>query len=115
MTCQVNSPSICTESDARRELASKDGMQSPIDLLPSTECVQSSVTLVGEADRKMLKAAIKRGAGEDQVRHRIVPSEAIAKWTTKLDSLKSEIAEIMKEEREEKQVRRPHLSMVVYA
>ncbi|KAG5221887.1 nucleolar DEAD-box protein required for synthesis of 60S ribosomal [Salix suchowensis] len=62
-----------------------------------------SVTLVGEADRKMLKAAIKRGAGEDHVRHRIVPSEAITKWTMKLDSLKSEIAEIMKEEREEKQ------------
>lgn len=70
-----------------------------------------SVTLVGEADRKMLKAAIKRGAGEDQVRHRIVPSEAIAKWTTKLDSLKSEIAEIMKEEREEKQLRQAEMEL----
>src|SRR5258708_2564525 len=38
-----------------------------------------SITLVGEADRKVLKAAIKRAAGEDQVRHRTIPSEIVAK------------------------------------
>jgi ATP-dependent RNA helicase DDX27 len=62
------------------------------------------VTLVGEADRKMLKAAIKHGAEADQVRHRIVPPEAVAKWVEKLDELKGEISEILKEEKEEKQV-----------
>ena len=70
---------------------------------PSQTC--SSVTLVGEADRKMLKAAIKHASGEDQVRHRQIPSEAVAKWSKKLDELKDEISEVLQEEKEEKQVR----------
>jgi hypothetical protein len=64
-----------------------------------------SVTLVGEADRKMLKAAIKHSAGEDQVRHRVVPPGTVAKYAEKLESLKGEVAEIMKEEKEERLVR----------
>jgi ATP-dependent RNA helicase DDX27 len=63
-----------------------------------------SITLVGEADRKVLKAAIKRSAGEDQVRHRTIPSEIVAKWSKKLEYLKDEIAEVLREEKEEKQV-----------
>lgn len=71
-----------------------------------TTCLPSrSVTLVGEADRKMLKAAVKHGASADQIRHRIVPVEAISKWSEKLDGLKGEIAEIMEEEKEERSVR----------
>jgi predicted RNA-binding protein with EMAP domain len=62
------------------------------------------VTLVGEADRKMLKAAIKHGSDADQIRHRIVPPEAVSKWAEKLEELKDEISEILKEEKEEKQV-----------
>ena len=64
-----------------------------------------SVTLVGEADRKVLKAAIKHSAGEDQVRHRVVPPDTVAKFAAKLETLKDEITEVMKEETEEKQVR----------
>lgn len=63
-----------------------------------------SVTLVGEADRKMLKAAIKHASGEDQVRHRHVPPESVAKWSQKLNDLKDEIAGVLQEEKEEKQV-----------
>lgn len=63
-----------------------------------------SVTLVGESDRKMLKAAIKHSAGEDQVRHRVVPAEAVGKWSEKLEDMKGEIAEILVEEKEEKHV-----------
>ncbi|KAJ7169880.1 DEAD-domain-containing protein [Mycena filopes] len=70
-----------------------------------------SVTLVGEADRKMLKAAIKHGAESDQVRHRIVPPEAVAKWVEKLDELKDEISEILKEEKEEKQFRQAEMKL----
>lgn len=66
--------------------------------------MQRSVTLVGESDRKVLKAAIKRATGEDQVRHRTVPSEIVARWTKKLESLKNEIAGVLNEEKEEKQV-----------
>lgn len=50
----------------------------------------------------MLKAAIKHGSGEDKVRHRIVPPEAIAKWVEKLEAMKDEVSEILKEEKEEK-------------
>lgn len=53
----------------------------------------------------MLKAAIKYSAGEDQVRHRVIPPDAVAKYTEELEGLKGEIAEIMKEEKEEKLVR----------
>jgi ATP-dependent RNA helicase DDX27 len=67
---------------------------------------------VGEADRKVLKAAIKRAAGEDQVRHRTIPSEIVAKWSRKLESLKDEIAGVMREEKEEKQVRMAESTIV---
>ena len=60
---------------------------------------------MGESDRKMLKAAIKHGSGEDQVRHRVVPPEAISKWSEKLNVMKDEISEILQEEQEEKHVR----------
>lgn len=63
-----------------------------------------SVTLVGEADRKMLKAAIKHASGEDMVRHRQIPADTVAKWAQKLDGLKAEISAVMDEEREEKEV-----------
>lgn len=70
-----------------------------------------SVTLVGEADRKMLKAAIKYSAGEDQVRHRVVPPDTVARYADKLETLKEEIAEIMKEEKEEKLLRQAEMEL----
>ena len=63
-----------------------------------------SVTLVGEADRKMLKSAIKHSAGADHVRHRLVPTEAVSKCARELDRLKDEVSAILQEEKEEKQV-----------
>ncbi|KAH9969036.1 DEAD-domain-containing protein [Russula dissimulans] len=70
-----------------------------------------SITLVGEADRKVLKAAIKRAAGEDQVRHRTIPSEIVAKWSKKLESLKDEIAAVLGEEQEEKKLRQAEMEV----
>ncbi|KAH9082149.1 DEAD-domain-containing protein [Lactarius deliciosus] len=64
-----------------------------------------SVTLVGESDRKVLKAAIKRAAGEDQVRHRAVPLGDCGK------SLKGEIAGVLTEEKEEKQLRQAEMEV----
>lgn len=63
-----------------------------------------SVTLVGESDRKMLKAAIKRAGGEDKVRHRVISADAVAKWAETLDGLKDEVEAVLKEEKEEKAV-----------
>ncbi|KAG6842195.1 nucleolar DEAD-box protein required for synthesis of 60S ribosomal subunit [Blastosporella zonata] len=71
-----------------------------------------SVTLVGEADRKMLKAAIKHGAGgEDQVRHRIIPTEIVAKWVDSLEGLKDDIAMVLRDEKEEKQLRKAEMEL----
>ncbi|KAH8835254.1 DEAD-domain-containing protein [Flagelloscypha sp. PMI_526] len=70
-----------------------------------------SVTLVGEGDRKMLKAAIKHAAAEDQVRHRIVPTEAVSKWVLRLNDMKDEVAEVMKEEKEEKELARAEMEL----
>jgi ATP-dependent RNA helicase DDX27 len=65
---------------------------------------------VGEADRKMLKNVIKYGSDKDTIRHRIVPQEAVNKWVEKLESLKEEISDILREEKEEKQVLRSQVS-----
>jgi len=64
------------------------------------------VTLVGEADRKMLKVAIKHSSGEDKIRHRVIPSEDIQIWFEKVESLNSDIMDILTEEKEERQVSR---------
>ena len=50
----------------------------------------------------MLKAAIKRGSGEDKVRHRVISADAVAKWKETLDGLKDEVEAVLKEEKEEK-------------
>ena len=52
----------------------------------------------------MLKAAIKHATGEDHVRHRIVPAEAVSNWAKKLDEMKEDVAAVLQEEREEKEV-----------
>src|SRR6266542_917964 len=64
----------------------------------------SAVTLVGEADRKMLKAAIKNSARSDQVRHRIIPPEVVKTWFERLERLSDEVAEILQEEKADKKV-----------
>ncbi|WVQ73176.1 ATP-dependent RNA helicase DRS1 [Cryptococcus sp. DSM 104548] len=69
-----------------------------------------SITLVGEADRKMLKAAIKQ-SDADEIRHRIIPSEAVQAVAEKLETLKDDIQEIMKEEKEEKLMRQADMEL----
>jgi len=51
----------------------------------------------------MLKAAIKQSES-DQIRHRIIPGEAVTAMSHQLHGLKDEIQVILKEEREEKMV-----------
>jgi len=52
----------------------------------------------------MLKAAIKHSAGEDNIRHRLVPADSFSKWVKRVEALKDEVATILQEEKEEKQV-----------
>ncbi|KAI0348024.1 DEAD-domain-containing protein [Trametopsis cervina] len=70
-----------------------------------------SVTLVGEADRKMLRAAIKYASGDDQVRHRQVPTEAVSKWSQRLEEMKDEISAVLQEEKEEKHIRQAEMEL----
>ncbi|EUC66835.1 ATP-dependent RNA helicase DRS1 [Rhizoctonia solani AG-3 Rhs1AP] len=69
-----------------------------------------SITLVGEADRKMLKAAIKRSEA-DKIRHRIVPSQVVTSVVEKLEELKGEVEEVLKEEKEEKLMRTAEMEL----
>lgn len=74
-----------------------------------------SISLVGEPDRKMLKLALKQTAsGSDTsgtVRHRVIPADAISGMSTKLDDLKEDVADILKEEKEEKAMRQAEMEM----
>ncbi|KAG9101037.1 nucleolar DEAD-box protein required for synthesis of 60S ribosomal subunit [Ceratobasidium sp. 370] len=69
-----------------------------------------SITLVGEPDRKMLKAAIKRSEA-DKIRHRVIPADVVAKMVGKLDKLKTEVEEVLKEEKEEKMMRTAEMEL----
>jgi ATP-dependent RNA helicase DDX27 len=58
---------------------------------------------VGENDRKLLKE-IRRNPGPGREMIRTIPQDALTTWAQKLEDLKSEVAAILEEEREEKQV-----------
>lgn len=70
-----------------------------------------SLTLVGEADRKMLKSVIKHSAGGENIRHRVVPAESAAKWSKRIADLKDEISMVLQEEKEEKQIRQAEMEL----
>ncbi|KAG8845807.1 nucleolar DEAD-box protein required for synthesis of 60S ribosomal subunit [Tulasnella sp. 330] len=62
-----------------------------------------SISLVGEPDRKMLKAVIKR-SDADKVKHRVIPPESLKAMAEQLRTLKPEVAEVLQEEQEEKAI-----------
>jgi ATP-dependent RNA helicase DDX27 len=65
-----------------------------------------AITLCGEADRKLLKQAFKasKKAGEEIV-SRLLDWDQVATFSTKLEALKEDIEDILKEEKEEKALR----------
>ncbi|KAF9509389.1 hypothetical protein BS47DRAFT_1365276 [Hydnum rufescens UP504] len=69
-----------------------------------------SISLVGEADRAMLKVAIKRSEN-DKVRHRLVPDESAKAMLAKLEAVRNEVSEVLKEEQEEKAIRRAEMEL----
>ncbi|KAF8327913.1 P-loop containing nucleoside triphosphate hydrolase protein [Cantharellus anzutake] len=70
-----------------------------------------SISLVGEDDRKMLKTAIKRSPETDMVRHRLVPNDAVKSMHAKLVKLKPDVSAVLKEEQEEKDLRRAEMEL----
>ncbi|ORX37774.1 P-loop containing nucleoside triphosphate hydrolase protein [Kockovaella imperatae] len=69
-----------------------------------------SISLVGEGDRKMLKSVVKHSKDEN-MRHRIIPSEAVATASIALSEMEEDITEILKEEREEKALRQADMEV----
>lgn len=69
-----------------------------------------SVTLVGEADRRLLKAVLKRTPPE-QVKHRLLASEVVQQLSQTLVSLKPEIEQILQEEKEERAIRQAEMQV----
>ncbi|CDH57360.1 dead-domain-containing protein [Lichtheimia corymbifera JMRC:FSU:9682] len=70
-----------------------------------------SVTLVGEADRKMLKMAIKSANTGSQVKNRVIPAETIQKYKKKVDQLSPQIEEILQEEKQERAIREAEMKV----
>ena len=63
-----------------------------------------AVTLVGESDRRLLKAVLKRTPPE-QVKHRLVPPEVVQQLGETVDKLRPEIELVLSEEKEERALR----------
>jgi len=63
-----------------------------------------SISLVGEPDRKMLKAVMKR-SDADKVKHRVLNSDQLKEIAEKLKDLKQEVTAVLEEEAEEKAIR----------
>lgn len=69
-----------------------------------------SVTLVGEADRRLLKTVLKRTPPE-QVRHRLLPADAVHRTSEAIAALKLEIEHVLQEEREERALRQAEMQV----
>ncbi|TIA87671.1 hypothetical protein E3P99_03023 [Wallemia hederae] len=66
-----------------------------------------SISLIGESDRKMLKSVVKRSSAQstDSIKHRIVPADVLHDVAELVESLQDQIEDILKEEKEDRQMR----------
>lgn len=64
-----------------------------------------AVTLAAEPDRKVVKAAVKAGKAQGaKISSLVIEASTADEWQAKIDEMEDEIEEIMKEEKEEKQM-----------
>ncbi|TPX63430.1 hypothetical protein SpCBS45565_g06613 [Spizellomyces sp. 'palustris'] len=68
-----------------------------------------AVSLVGEADRNVLKMAVKNS--RDEVKHRIVPSQVVQKYERRIEKFKDTVKDIYAEEKEEKEMRKAEMEI----
>lgn len=69
-----------------------------------------SVTLVGEGDRRLLKTVLKKSP-PSQIKHRLIPHEIVSSIHEKISLLKSDVEEVMSEEKEEKALRQAEMEL----
>ena len=60
-----------------------------------------AVSLVGEADRQILKLALKNG--RDEVKHRVLPTKVLQKYESLYQSLEPALKEVYRLEKDEKE------------
>ena len=64
-----------------------------------------SCTIAAEPDRKVVKAAVKSGKAQGaKIVSRVVEPTLVEEWAEKISAMEGEVEEIMKEEKEEKQM-----------
>ncbi|XP_041453947.1 probable ATP-dependent RNA helicase DDX27 [Lytechinus variegatus] len=68
-----------------------------------------SVSLAGEKERKMLKELVKRA--KNPVKSRIIPQGVVTKYRDKIASLEEDIEEVLRLEKEEKEMRTTELQL----
>lgn len=65
----------------------------------------TALTIAAEPDRKVVKAAVRAGKAQGaKIASRVIESSVADKWQSQIDDLEEEIEDIMKEEKEEKQM-----------
>lgn len=65
----------------------------------------TAVTIAAEPDRKVVKAAVKAGKAQGaKILSRVIDPADADNWQSQADDMKDEIEDIMKEEKEEKQL-----------
>ena len=69
-----------------------------------------SVTLVGEGDRRLLKTVLKRTPAE-QVKHRLLPPEAVQRMDEAIVALRPEVEQVLVEEKEERALRQAEMQV----
>lgn len=58
----------------------------------------------------MLKAVIKQAA-TSQIMHRVIPTNSIQTCATRLEKMRGEVSEVLKEEKEEKMIRQADMEV----
>lgn len=69
-----------------------------------------SVTLVGEADRRLLKTILKKSPPE-QVKHRLVPADVLSHIADKIAEFKPDVDAVLQEEKEERALRQAEMEL----
>ncbi|KAJ2805995.1 nucleolar DEAD-box protein required for synthesis of 60S ribosomal subunit [Coemansia guatemalensis] len=69
-----------------------------------------AITLVGEADRKMLKMAVKHSP-KDKIKQRVVPAEVLQKYRKKVDAVSEQVNTIVTQLREERMIKEAEMQM----
>ena len=62
-----------------------------------------SVSLVGEGERKMLKEVVKKA--KIPAKSRVIPPDIVVRYRDQIQKLATEIKSVLKEEKEEKELR----------